>query len=128
VTYLLRDIDPTLLFLILLPPAIAMAAWALQMTCVFCSVDPPEFWQSVITILVIGAANLFLRIWMKVMYTAPGSGSQFLAALVLTTAIVAIAVRTGPISAFMVTVGEGLSCGMLYVGLTIVGTAVLTAV
>ncbi len=50
----------------LVPLGVASAAWALQMSCGFCSVEPPEFWLAVTTIVLIATANAVLRMVLQI--------------------------------------------------------------
>ena len=52
------DLDALWTLAALVPLGVAAAAWALQMSCGFCSVEPPEFWHAVTTVVIIAVANV----------------------------------------------------------------------
>jgi len=128
VTQLLREIDPLLMFLVGWPLAIAGAAWALRMASSFCGVDPPEFWMASITILLIVTANVGIRYWVQVAHIQPTLWSQVMLPLAAAASIIAISLRTGFVSALMITMVEGLIVCMLYIGLMTAGSAMLSLV
>ena len=95
------------------------------MSCSVCSVDPPDFWHAAISVVVIATVNIVLRFWLNVTHVPPGLGSQLLAPLVASSAVVSISVHTGPFSAVMVTLVHGLICSMCYLGATTLGSAIM---
>ncbi len=124
---LLARIDPTLLLFVLLPLGLAAAAWALQMACGVSAVEPPDYWQSLLCVFLVMLSNVLLRFWVNTSVFDPGLGCQLIWPLVMSSAIVALMVRTGPFSAMIVTICEGAFCLALYVGFSMVSTALLTA-
>jgi hypothetical protein len=98
----------------LVPLGIAAAAWALQMSCGFCSVDPPEFWHSVTTVVVIAFANVILRFMLQTMDQATGMSSQYLMPGIATAAVIAVMLPTGPFSASTITVVQVVLCALMY--------------
>jgi hypothetical protein len=125
VAQLLAMFDPTLVFLVLVPAALFISAWALQMACAFAAVEPPDYWQSLLCMFLVVVANVLLRFWVNVSILEPGLGSQVLGPLVMTAGIIAIIVRTGPFSALMVTICEGGICAVLFVGFSMLMSAVM---
>jgi hypothetical protein len=123
---MVNQLDPALVFLVLLPLGLAIAAWALQMACAVSDVEPPDYWQSLLCIVLIVVANVVLRFWVNISVPHPGLGYHVLWPLGMTSAIVAVMVRTGPMSAIVVTVCEGALCAGLYLGFSMAGSAVLT--
>ena len=119
---LLRDVDPTIVYAVAIPLGIAIGAWALRMACSFCTVATPDFWQASLTFILICVANVVLRFWLRVTDSTPGVGTQFFAPLVTTAFVVAISLPTGPFTALVVSVVQGLICGMVYIGLLVLTT------
>ncbi len=124
-TQLLALFDPFLVSLIFLPAALFISAWALQMACGFAAVEPPDYWQSLLCMFLVVVANVLLRFWVNVSIPEPGLGSQVLGPLAVTAGIIAIMVRTGPFSALMVTLCEGGICAVLFIGFSMLVSAVM---
>lgn len=114
-------LESTQFALVLLPASLVLAAWALQLACSIAAVEPPDFWKSFFCVVLVVTGNIFLRAWLNTAYPNQGLGLQLLAPLALTVAIVAFTVRTGPLSALVVTVCEGLLCAGLFICLQTVG-------
>jgi hypothetical protein len=108
------DLDTLWTLAALVPLAVAAAAWALQMSCGFCSVDPPEFWHSVTTVVIIAVANVVLRFFLQVTDSAHGIGAEYLAPAVVTAAVIALSLPTGPFSASTITIVEIVLCALMY--------------
>jgi hypothetical protein len=98
----------------LVPLGIAAAAWALQMSCGFCSVDPPEFWHAVMTVVIIAFTNVILRFVLQITDQAAGMGPQYLMPGVATAAVIAIMLPTGPFTASTITVVQVVLCALMY--------------
>lgn len=120
---LVDQFDPTLVFMALLPVGLAVAAWALQMACVVSDVEPPDYWQSLLCVVLIATSNVVLRFWINTSVSHPGLGYQVLWPLAMSAAIIAVMVRTGPFSAVVVTVCEGALCAGLYAGFMMASSA-----
>jgi hypothetical protein len=118
-------LDPVLLFLVIVPLGLAVAAWALQMACAVSAVDPPDYWQSLLCVVLAVVANVILRFWVNISVPDPGLGYHLLVPLGMTTAIVAVMVRVGPISAVVVTMCEGAICTGIYLGVSMVSSALV---
>ena len=114
----ISGLDPVLILSLFVPAAMIFAAWSLQMACSIASVDPPDFWQSLLCTFLVVVANILLRFWVNTSVADPGLGTNLLAPVVLTIAIVAVLVRTSPLSALVITTGQGLIFAALYYGLT----------
>jgi hypothetical protein len=123
VTELLERFDPTLVLLVATVVGMAAAAWLLRMACIVAAVEPPDYWQSLLCVFLVVVANVMLRYWVNTTVVDPGLGTQLIGPLVLTAGIVAVMVRTGPLSAVLVTVCEGFFCAGLYLGVSMAGTA-----
>lgn len=116
-------LDPALVFLVLVPVGLAIAAWALQMACAVAAVDPPDYWQSMLCMVLITVANVLLRYWVNISVRDPGLGYQLLIPLGMTAAIIAVMVRVGPVSAVVVTLCQGAICAGLYLGASMASSA-----
>jgi hypothetical protein len=123
----LDRLDPALLFLVVVPVGLAVAAWALQMACAVSAVDPPDYWQSLLCVVLAVVANVILRFWVNISVPDPGLGYHLLLPLGMTTAIVAVMARVGPISAVVVTVCEGAICAGIYIGVSMASSALIAA-
>jgi hypothetical protein len=119
--------DPALLILVIVPIGLAVAAWALQMACAVAAVDPPDYWQSLLCVILGAVANVILRFWVNISVPDPGLGYHLLLPIAMTAAIVAIMARVGPISAVVVTVCEGAICAGIYVGVSMASAALVGA-
>ena len=126
--YLLRDLDPAFALAILIPAGLLIAAWALQMACSFSSVEPPEFFQAVLSVIVICIANVVLHFFLQVTQVPPGLESYLLAPLLTTMVIIALSVQTGPFSALLVTVVHLFICGATFYSLTLLCDAVVVGI
>jgi hypothetical protein len=98
----------------LVPLAVAVASWALQMACGFCSVDPPEFWHAVSTVVIIAVSNAIVRFVLHANGAAYGMAPQYLAPLVVTTTVITISLPTGPFTALTITGVQVALCAMIY--------------
>ena len=123
---LLTRIDPALVLFVLLPAGLAAAAWALQMACAVSDVEPPDYWQSLLCVFLVVVSNVLLRFWVNTTMFDPGLGAQLIWPLVMSSAIVAVMVRIGPLSAVVVTVCEGAFCLAIYIGFSMASSALLT--
>lgn len=101
----------------LVPLGVAAAAWALQMSCGFCSVEPPEFWHAVTTVVMIAVANCILRLALQMTGSAYGMGPQYLIPALATSAVIAVALPTTPFSAMTITLVQIILCVLIYFGL-----------
>lgn len=119
--------DPALLFLVIVPLGFAVAAWALQMACAISAVDPPDYWQSLLCVVLVAVANVLLRFWVNISVPDPGLGYHLLIPLGMTAAIVAVMVRVGPLSAVVVTVCQGAICAGIYIGMSMASSALTAA-
>ena len=113
---------PVWVWLLLAPVVLGLAAWALQLATAFVGVDPPDFWQCLTCVIVVGLTNLVLRVWVDISVSSPGLEFQVLAPLVLTVSIIAVFMRTGPVAALLITFCDGLLTAGLFVGLSEIGT------
>jgi hypothetical protein len=111
---LLSNLDPSFVVLVLLPLAAVIAGWALRIACIVCSVEPPDFWHSVLAVVIICVANIVLRFWLRVVQAPLDYSTQILAPIVTTGLVVSMSIRTGPLAAFKVTFVHGLLCGLIY--------------
>lgn len=124
----ISGLDPTLVLCLFVPAAMIFAAWSLQIACSIAAVEPPDFWQSLLCTFLVVVANILLRFWVNTSVAAPGLGTNLLAPIVLTIAIVAVLVRTGPLSALVVTTCQGLIFAVLYYGLTTLNTTLANSI
>jgi hypothetical protein len=126
--HLIRDLDPTFVLAVLIPLGALAAGWALQMACSICSVEPPDFWKSVLAVVVICISNIVLRFWLRVTETPANFGTQVFAAAVITALVIAMSIRTGPSAAFKVTCTHGVLCGLIYCVVSAMGKALIVGV
>lgn len=101
----------------LVPVGVAATAWALQMSCGFCSVDPPEFWHAVTTVVLVAFANVVLRFALQMADAAQGMGPQYLAPAVATAGVIALTLPTGPFTAATITIVQVVLCALIYYAL-----------
>lgn len=102
----------------LVPLGVATAAWALQMSCGFCSVEPPEFWHAVTTIVLIAVANAVLRLVLQITDSAYGMAPQYFIPALATSAVIAVALQTTPFTAFTITLVQIVLCAMIFIAVT----------
>jgi hypothetical protein len=121
---ILHDRDALWILAALVPLGIASAAWALQLACGFCSVDPPEFAQAVTTVVIIAVANAILRLVLQNTGYGDGIGAEYMAPLLMTSAVISLSVPTGPFVATTITAVELVLCAMIYCGLVWLHTVV----
>lgn len=113
---IIHGLDPTLVFLVLVPMAAAATAWALQISCKICGVDAPDYLNCLLAIVVVAVANVVLRFWLRVNQGPISFEAQVLAPVATTILVLAMVIRTGPLNACKVLVVHGLLCGtILYV-------------
>lgn len=122
-TELVERLDPTLVLLVATVLGMATAAWLLQMACAVAAVDPPDYWQSLLCVFLVVVSNVILRFWVNTSVADPDLGTQLVWPLVMTAGIVAVMVRTGPLSAMVVTACEGIFCAGLYIGVSMASSA-----
>ncbi len=111
------DLDTLWTLAALVPLVVAAAAWGLQMSCGFCSVEPPEFWHAVITVVIIAVTNVVLRFLLLMSGYAEGMGALYMAPAVATAAVIALSLPTGPFTASTITVVEIVLCALMYYAL-----------
>jgi hypothetical protein len=127
VSQLLPELDPTLVLTVLLPLAALIAGWALQMACKICSVESPDFWQSVLAVVIICVANVVLRFWLRVSEIPAHYTTQYLLPAIVTGLVIAISIRSGPFATFKVTFVHGVLCGLLYCAASAMGKVVIAS-
>ncbi len=125
---LLPELDPTLMLVVLLPLGALVAGWALQMACTICSVDPPDFWHSVLAVVIICISNVVLRFWLQVSEVPADFGTQLFAPAITTGLVIAMSIRAGPLGAFKVTFVHGVLCGLIYCVASVMGKALIAGV
>jgi hypothetical protein len=123
-----NDIDQLWLLAALAPLGLAAAAWALQMACGFCSVDPPEFPHAITTVVIIAVANAILRLVLQTMGVGEGIAPEYFAPALATTAVIALSLPTGPFTALTITVVQVALCAMMYFGLAWLHTVVAQSI
>ena len=123
--YLLREVNPVVLTLLLIPFLVAIAAWALRVACSFSSVKPPGFIQSVLTVILICIANAVLVFFLRYTHASPGLWSHLVAPLLTTATMIALTVRTGPLAAVITTVSFASICGGVFYSLAVINDSML---
>ena len=108
-----HGLDPTLVFLVLVPTAAAIAAWALQLACKICDVEVPDYLHCLLAIIVVAIANVVLRFWLRVNQEPLAFGAEWLAPVATTILVLSVLIRTGPINACKVLLVHGLLCGTI---------------
>lgn len=123
-----HDIDPAIVLAVLLPLGALAAGWALQVACRVCSVEPPDFWQSVLAVVIICVSNIVLRFWLRVSEAPTDFGTQIVAPAITTALVIAMSIRTGPFAAFKVTCTHGVLCGLIYCAASAMGKVLIAGV
>jgi hypothetical protein len=121
---ILNDRDALWILAALVPLGIASAAWAFQLACGFCSVEPPEFAHAVTTVVIIAVANAILRLVLQNAGYGDGIGPQYMAPLLMTASVISLSLPTGPFVAATITAVELVLCAMIYFGLVWLHTVV----
>lgn len=111
----------------LVPLGVASAAWALQMSCGFCSIEPPEFWHAVTTIVLIAIANAVLRMVLQITGSAYGMAPQYFIPALTTGAIIAIALPTSPVTALAITAVQIVLCALIFIAVAWLKDAAVTS-
>lgn len=111
----------------LVPLGVASAAWALQMSCGFCSVEPPEFWHAVTTIVLIAIANAVLRLVLQITGSAYGMAPQYFIPALTTSAVIAIALPTSPVTALSITMVQLVLCALIFIAVAWLKDAAVTS-
>jgi hypothetical protein len=119
-----NEVDAFWTLAALVPLAIAVAAWALQMSCGFCSVDPPEFWHAVTTVVIVAVANVILRFVLQVNGATHDMTTQYFMPAITTATVLAIALPTAPFTATTITVVQVVLCALIYYALCWLATLV----
>ncbi len=127
-TQVLSDLDPTFLWAVLLLLGALIAGWALQVACSVCSVEPPDFWYSVLAVVIICISNVVLRFWLQVSEVPADFGTQLFAPAITTGLVIAMSIRAGPLGAFKVTFVHGVLCGLIYCVASVMGKALIAGV
>lgn len=94
--------------------AIAAASWALQMSCGFCSIEPPSFPHSVAIVVIIALANVFLQFVLQVLGSSGGLAGDYVAPALAATLVLAIGVPAPPFTALTITAVQIVLCGLMY--------------
>lgn len=108
------DLDVLWALAALVPLGVAAAAWSLQMSCGFCSVEPPEFWHAVTTVVITAFVNVILRFVLQVTETGGGMAAHYLAPAIATAAVIALTLPTGPFSATTIMIVQVVLCALMY--------------
>lgn len=124
---LIDGLDPMLVFLVLLPMAALIAAWALRVSCNICDLDPPDYLHCLLAVVIVAVANVVLRFWLRINDGPVSFEAQVLAPLATTVLVLAMSIRTGPINACKVMVVQGILCGMLYCAALVMKKTLLVA-
>ena len=117
-TEYLANLNPTFMLCLFVPAMLVFSAWTLQFACSFAAVEPPDFWQCLLCSFLVMVANVVLRFWVNTTVVEPSLGTNLLAPLALTVSIVSILVRTGPLSALVITTCQALIFTGLIMGLS----------
>jgi hypothetical protein len=112
-----NDLDAVWTMAALVPLAVAAAAYALQMSCGFCSIEPPEFWHAVVTVVIIAVANVVLRFVLQMTDSAGGMMGHYAAPAIATATVISLSLPTGPFSATTITVVQVVLCALMYYAL-----------
>ena len=124
---LIHGLDPGLVFLVLLPAAAFVAAWALRVSCNICEVEPPDYLHCLLAVVIVAVANVVLRFWLRINDGPISFEAQVLAPLATTVIVLSISIRTGPINACKVIVVQGILCGMIYCAVVVVKKSIMLA-
>ena len=124
----LCDLDPIFVRAVLLLLGALIAGWALQVACSVCSVEPPDFWYSVLAVVIICISSIVLQFWLRVTQAPADFSTQILAPAVITVLVIAMSIRTGPLAALKVTFVHGVLCGLIYGILTVMGKVLIAGV
>jgi hypothetical protein len=110
------NVNPDVLWALaaLVPLVLAAAAWSLQMSCGFCSVEPPEFWHAVITVVVTAFVNVILRFVLQMNDYGGGLGPQYVMPAMASAIVIAIMLPTGPFTATTITIVQVILCALMY--------------
>jgi hypothetical protein len=121
---ILHENDALWILAALIPLGMVTAAWALQLACGFCSVDPPEFSHAVTTLVIVAVVNAILRLILQNAGIGTGIGPEYFAPLLATTAVISLALPTGPFTASTITAVQLILCAMMYFALSWLHTVV----
>ena len=116
-TGLITDLDAVWTAAALVPLAVAAAAWALQMSCGFFSIEPPEFLHAGTTGVVNSGANVILRFVLQMTGWSTGMSAEYLLPAIATSTVIAICLPTGPFSATTITAVQIVLCALMYYAL-----------
>jgi hypothetical protein len=110
------NVNPDVLWALaaLVPLVLAAAAWSLQMSCGFCSVEPPEFWHAVITVVVTAFVNVILRFVLQMNDYGGGLGPQYVMPAMASAIVIAIMLPTSPFTATTITIVQVILCALMY--------------
>ncbi|MCH8840304.1 MAG: hypothetical protein IH831_06430 [Planctomycetes bacterium] len=124
----LSDLNPTFVLAVLLPLGVLITGRALQVACRVCSVEPPDFWHSVLAVVMICVSNIVLQFWLRVTEAPADFSTQILAPAVTTAIVIAMSIRTGPLAALKVTFVHGVLCGLIYCVANVMGKVLIAGV
>ena len=120
--------DPTFVLAVVLLLGALLAGWALQMACKVCSIEPPDFWHSVLAVVIIGVSNVVLQFWLRVTKVPIDLSTQIFAPAIVTALVIAMSIRTQPLAALKVTFVHGVLCGLIYCVANVMGKALIAGV
>lgn len=98
----------------LVPLCIAAAAWSLQLSCGFCSIDPPEFRHAVVVVVVTAFVNVILRFGLQMYDYGTGLGPQYVIPVFASGIVITFMLPTGPFTATTITIVQVILCALLY--------------
>jgi hypothetical protein len=111
---LVRDLNSLWVLAAAVSAAIAVAAWALQLACGFCSVEPPTFTRSVVTVVIMVACNVLLRVVLQLASASEGIWADYAAPAIAVSAVISICVPAGPFTALTIAVVQVALCALMY--------------
>ncbi|QDT00192.1 hypothetical protein [Adhaeretor mobilis] len=116
----IAGLDPQLAFVLLAPPALAGAAWALRIACVLSLTKAPGLWHSLVLVFTLAIANGAMQFYLGVTHTQLGFSSQYVLPAIINAMVLTFGLPVNPVSGLMVAIVHACICGLVYlVGVTV---------
>jgi hypothetical protein len=103
--------------LALAPVLLIVAAWALQLACMCCAIEPPTFWRAGRIVVQMCVVQALLQLGLAASQVSPGLGSLYVVPLAASGAVIAAMVPASPMPAFAAAFVHLALCGALCLGL-----------
>ena len=121
----LLTLDDRALLTVAAPLLLVAAAWTLRLACWICALEMPEFGHAFLTLLAVIGANIGMRAVLRLTETPPSMLTQYAAPTLVSAAVIAVCLATGPYAALLVSVVHAVLTAGVYIGALVIVESLL---